>query len=324
MNRQSNMAPRITISIVTYNSGPKLLRCVEAVFAQTFSAKEVVLVDNRSNDDSLSLVEAAGFPLRVNQNPENLGYAAAHNQLHGTGISDYLLFLNPDAWLSPDFVAKQIAFLDRHPDVAIVGGKLYQDERRTRLDGVGINLARSRRFILRGHGQPDNGQLDAIREVFAVDGAAMTARRRALDQVDWFDESFFLHKEDIDLCWRLRISGWRIMVNPAATAIHPRFFQPGNIWSRRHVSAKIRYSAIRNHLTMMVKNDQWSEWWRDSIWIGARQLAVFGYLLVKEPGGIGALIDFFRRLPNTLSQRKKRPRLLGDRPIVAPFIESNF
>ena len=227
----------VSVVIVNYNAGPLLGDCLAAALAQ---CREVILVDNASAAGPLEAVlgRFADEPrLAVVRSPANRGFAAGCN-LGLTRVGEpIVLFLNPDCILAAGAVAALVAAIQSAPRVGMVGGLLT--------DAAGREQGGSRRAVptpwrsfVRGfglsrfadrwpklfadydlHRRPlPAGPID----VEAVSGACTMVTRPAIDDVGGWDEGYFLHCEDLDLCMRFRARGWRILFVPGARAVHHR------------------------------------------------------------------------------------------------------
>ena len=139
------------------------------------------------------------------------------------------MFCNADLFPTSDYLAVMAEFFERRPLCGAAIGKILRyeldAERETDvIDTAGLVVNRQRRFTPRGEGERDIGQFDQETEVFALDGAAMIARRVALESIrfenEYLDESFVTHKEDHDISWRLRLGGWECWYVPNALAFH--------------------------------------------------------------------------------------------------------
>ena len=221
--------PLVSIGLVTWNSAVHLPACLDAIARQGYANRELIVVDNASTDPSTDLVVRDYPQARVIRNVENTGYCHAHNQAIGASKGTYYLPLNPDATMQPDYLSALVSALEERSDYGSAAGKLLQPAENNqipRLDSTGLFIDRQRRQYLRGYGEEDTGQFDHAEEVFGVDGAAPLYRREMLEDIridgQYFDESFFIHKEDVDLAWRARLLGWRCWYTPEAVAVHQR------------------------------------------------------------------------------------------------------
>jgi GT2 family glycosyltransferase len=234
---RSSMSDTVSLIIVNYNSGHYLQACVASVLDQV---DRVIIVDNASTDDSMENVEAV-FPcdhkLKVVRNPKNCGFAVACNAGLVMSSGRYLFFLNPDCVLDQDSVNRLLQTLERYPDVGMVGGLLVNPDgteqaggRRAvptpwrsfvRAFGLSCFAGRWPRLFFDFHLHKQPLPTHPI-EVEAISGACMLVRREAMRDVGFWDEGYFLHCEDLDLCMALRRKGWKIMFVPDARVVHDR------------------------------------------------------------------------------------------------------
>jgi len=252
--------PTLAVVIVNYNTRELLAGCLESVFASHCRYPfHVTLVDNQSSDDSVALVGARFPQVTLRESGHNGGFGFANNLAlrelaglppptigtqplcevpvrHPAGLhfaTDYILFLNPDTLVPPDALEVMLDFLERTPAAGVVGPRMEKP------DGS-LDLACRRAFPtplnalfkLSGLARlfPRNSLIarynlthlreDQLAEVDSVMGAFMLVRGLALGQAGLFDERFFLYGEDLDLAYRIKARGWRVIYNPAVTVQH--------------------------------------------------------------------------------------------------------
>jgi GT2 family glycosyltransferase len=268
------MTAPIYVIIVTHNSAEVLPSCLAALDCQTRRADMVIVVDSGSTDSDYLKPLQEKFAFNCIEK-ENIGFARANNlgisvlpQISGT-----VVFMNPDTYLLPDALARAEAILASHQDVAVVGGKLLAYDLLKqcptgRLDSTGIFRLWYGRWIDRGQGEEDSGQYDSASLVPAVCGALMCCRLQTLLLLPEgvFDEKFFLYKEDIELCLRLRENGWKLLYDPTIMAYHCRGWQT----KRSRVPYALRRMAAENEVCLYKKHRSPYILW-----------ALFKYLLVK-------------------------------------------
>jgi len=226
------MSARWAAVVVNYESGDLLARSVASLLDDTSAGEpEVVIVDNGSSDGSVARLRAARPDVKVITAPRNRGYAAAANTGIAATTAPIVAVCNCDIKVDPGAAAAMTARFDREPDLGALGPSIFN------VDGSRYPSARAipRLRDAVGHGvfglaKPDNRftrryrELDAdpalARDVGFVSGAAVWLRRRALDDVAGWDDGYFMYVEDVDLCWRLRQTGWRIAYEPSARVEH--------------------------------------------------------------------------------------------------------
>ncbi len=228
----------VGVIIVSYNVAGLLRKCLRSVLASRGTNLAVCVVDNCSTDGSAEMV-AAEFPeVHLILSPENRGYSAANNlgiryfQTHSPAPR-YILLLNPDTEVPPDGIARMVAYLDSHPEAGVAGPKLVRPDgsldlacRRSfptpevsfyRMVGLSRLFPKSRRF---GRYNLTYLDPDIETEVDSVVGAFMLIRREALDEVGLMDEDFFLYGEDLDLAFRIKARGWKVLYYPKVVVLH--------------------------------------------------------------------------------------------------------
>ena len=247
------MLPRVSVVIVTWNGLGLLERFLPSVLATDYPALEVVVADNASTDGTAEwLAEHHPDVVRV-RHPENWLFARGNNAALAHASGELVCFLNNDVEVPPGWLSPLVDAL-RTPDVVAVQPKLLQLDDRDRfeyagasggfLDATGIPFTRGRLFFTL---ERDRGQYDDARDVFWATGAALLVRREAFERAGGFDESFGMHQEEIDLCWRMQRAGGRVRVEPAS-----RVYHLGGASLPR--GARKTYLNYRNGLAMLAKN----------------------------------------------------------------------
>ena len=256
-----NASPRVSIIIVTWNALPLLKKCLPSVVATRYPDFEIILADNASTDGSAEWVSATYPGIRIVRHPENWAFCKGNNEAvpHATG--PYILFLNNDVEVPPDWLRPLVDAMESDASVAAVQPKLLQYDHRDRfeyagasggfLDALGYPFMRGRIFSTM---ESDEGQYDDARDIFWASGAAILLRRSALDEVGLFDERFVMHMEEIDLCWRLQRHGYRIRVVPSSEVYHI-----GGASLPGHDPRKT-YLNFRNNLLLLYKNLPPAHW----------------------------------------------------------------
>jgi len=228
------------------------------VKAQSYAGIEVVVVDNGSIDGSKELARrfTNGLRLSIIENPKNFGFAKALNQGIFASKGEFVLALNLDVELEPDYIEKLVAaFIE--PAIGSATGKLYRPPERVGgkkiLDSAGHILLASRVVLNRGDEEEDKGAYDYQEEIFGVCAAAAMYRREMLEQVrisgEYFDGDFFASYEDVDLDWRAKNAGWNSIFVPEAIAYHVRRAFGWN------ASDEMLSNSKRNKFLCVVKNE---------------------------------------------------------------------
>jgi GT2 family glycosyltransferase len=285
----------VCVSIVTCNDELYIERCLEAVLAQSRVHLEIVVVDNASSDKTLELLAKFRPHLRLIRNQRNAGFAEAQNQGIRCSHAPWVLVLNPDVLLEPDFVAGLLNTAAAEPRVGTVCGKLlsigkgFTPPPEPRIDSAGMYFTPAMRHFDRGWGQLDTGQYERREYVFGATGAAALYRRAMIRDIsvdsEFFDPRFFLYREDADVAWRAQLLGWRCLYTNAAVGYHVRTVTPAN---RKVVSPLFNMHSVKNRFLMRIKNltpGVWSGCWAA---MTMRDLLVICGCLLSEPRSLEA------------------------------------
>lgn len=287
-------APDVSIIVVSKDDAADLPISLGSALAQTGVTCETLLVDNASRDASREVAERMGA--RLLALPENVGFAAAMNAGIDTTAGRYVLALNPDCRLAPDFASTLARRLDAGDaaDVGSASGRLLRAQGShldpsDRLDSAGIYFTAAGRHFDRGAGELERGRYGREEEIFGPSGAAGFYRRSALEtariSTGWFDADFFLYREDADLAWRLRNLGWRALYVPAAVASHRRRNLPER---RRSMSDLANLHSVKNRFLLRINNQSPAEALQTAVPTLARDLLVLGACLTVERSSLPA------------------------------------
>jgi len=249
---------KVSVIILNYNSANFLGRCLKSVLNSDYSNFEVVFVDNDSTDDSVGLVKdlfGRDSRLKIIVTSENLGFAEGNNIGIKYATGEYIVFLNADTEVECRWLKELIHVMDKDLRIGAAQSKLLlmYDERRFDsaghfLDYCGIESVESASV----QGQADTGQFNQLREIFYARGAAMITRRKVLDEVGPFDPAYFTDHEEIDLCWRIRLGGYKIVYVPKSVVYHA--CGGASSQARKNKPAWITFHLRKNHIASLIKN----------------------------------------------------------------------
>lgn len=247
---------KTAVVILNWNGRAFLEKFLPGVISATVSpGTEVIVADNGSGDDSVSWL-AGNYPdIRVIMLDKNYGYAGGYNRVLEQIDSEYYILLNSDVAVEQGWSDALITFMDMHPAAGACQPKIksYSEPERFEhagaaggyLDRFGYPFCRGR---IMNYTEKDRGQYDDVREIFWASGACMAVRASAFEQCDGFDELFFTHMEEIDLCWRMQNAGFNIYCVPESTVWH---VGGGTL---NYGSPQKIYYNFRNSLLMLAKN----------------------------------------------------------------------
>lgn len=301
----------VSVTIVTYNSGRYIKRCLESVLAQKGPQFEVIVIDNNSTDGTRDILERYEDRCTILYNDRNAGFAAAQNQAIRLSRGNWVLTLNPDVLLMPYFIQALLEAGRLDNRIGTVCGKLlvmspdFNIDAKPRVDSTGIYFTPYLRHLDRGSRQIDNGHYLKREYVFGATAAAALYRREMIDDIsidgEFFDSDFFVYREDADVAWRAQLMGWRCLYTPYARGYHVRAVLPGN---RRALPKEINMHSVKNRFLMRIKNitgDLYRRYWLP---ITFRDLVVLGCCLLYEHYSLKAFWHVLRSWPRLLAKRR--------------------
>jgi len=300
--------------------------------AQEGVSLEVVVVDNASHDDTLSILKRFKSRIRVIRNPRNIGFAAGQNAAIGiTAASrrtDWVLTLNPDVLLEPGFIQRLVESGAGDSSVGAVCGKLmsiapgFEPLPTPRIDSAGMYFTPNMRHFDRGWHEREEHRYDAAEYVFGATAAAALYRREMIDDISiggqFFDPDFFVYREDADVAWRAQLMGWRCLYTPSAVGHHVRTVTPMN---RGSVPAFVNMHSVKNRFLMRIKNVTPGLYRRYWLAMTMRDLVVMGGAMLWEPASLPAFWRVAKCLPRALQQRRQimARRRLSDEELLELF-----
>ncbi len=309
---------KIGIPVISTNEAELLRHALPTALDQ--EDVEVVVLDNASEDSTAEVARELG--VRCVRLEERHSFCRAMNLAVRCVDTEAILFMQPDCFLAPGFVAAVRRRLE-DPEVGSVAPKLVRTEgprpeqRLDAIDTAGMAVDRRRKNGLVGHGRPALA-FDAPGEAFGADGAVALYRRAALEDAavdgEVFDEDLVLVRNgvpadwgsDADLAWRTRLLGWRCAYEPGAVAYHVRRYSPTN---RGRIEEWQRMVQFRNRYLMMAKNDPLPDLLRDLPAILAYEVLALGFALLRERHLLRGYVEAARMLG---VMRRKR-KVLQDR-----------
>jgi GT2 family glycosyltransferase len=234
-----------------------------------------------------------------------VGFGVANNQGIRNSSGDFVLLLNADVVLEQQFLAVLVKLIQQNQRAGLAAGKLLNYDERTRLDSTGLIISKNRRAYDRGQGDLDTGQYDQEGEVFGVSGAACLCRRTMLEDIrydgEYFDELFFVYKEDVELSWRTRLFGWTCVYSPKALGWHHRKWGLGK---RQDIPRQVRRHSLKNRYLMLLKNDRWQHILPAILPLFVFEFGSLAYILLREPYLFQAFIDVMRLWPDIIKKRR--------------------
>ena len=330
--------PLISVNILTYNAQDLIGPCLKSVLKQTYDNIEVLVIDNASTDKTLDVIRKISPKIRIIRNENNSGLSIGYNTGIRESKGEYVLCLNQDVILDEDFVKNAVEAMGVDDKIAAVQGRLLRitnlnELRMDTIDTTGLVIFKNRRIVNQGQGEKDKGQYERG-EIFGVDGAAPLYRRSALEDIklpifkggvpqtnrfEYFDQDFFMYKEDVDLSWRFRLYDWKVIYEPEAVGYHLRGAGERAVRNyiavvkeRRKISGFAKYHAFKNQRLMQIKNELAGLFFCHFCRIIIKEMAAWLYVLCFEKYAWKAIVGLFKQIPNARRKRKiimKRKRV---------------
>jgi hypothetical protein len=215
-----------------------------------YKGLEVIVVDNASTDRSIRTIrEEFSAAARIVKNNRNLGYALGNNVGAENARGDFLVFLNVDTRVDPDWLGSLISKLERDSTVGVVGPLILRSHRQDLIDSCGHSLDWFGIARVVGHDAVYADMNLAEREVFSVSGACLVVRKNVFTKLKGFDSDFFMFFEEDDFCWRVWLAGYSVSLQP-----NSKIYHEGGGTRRRRGDYFSLYLSRRNRLVSILKN----------------------------------------------------------------------
>jgi GT2 family glycosyltransferase len=221
------MSKKVLVAILNWNGQKHLSEFLPSVVMHSSDVAEILVIDNASTDDSVVWLSTHFPQVRVKQNPFNAGFAGGYNLGLKDESAEYFVLLNSDVEVTPNWILPVIGEMEKDEKIVAAQPSIRAFLKQTHYEHAGAAggymdkdlypFCRGRIF---GNVEPCEGQYPSVEEVFWATGACLFIRGNAFKEVGGFDHDFFAHMEEIDLCWRLKNRGYRIIAVPQSTVLH--------------------------------------------------------------------------------------------------------
>lgn len=247
--------PTVAVVILNWNGKKFLERFLPSVMQTTYAAVKIVVADNASTDDSIAFLRQYYPSVLQIHNPTNEGFAKGYNTALQQVDAQYYVLLNSDVEVTPGWIEPVIALMESDDTIAACQPKILSYHNKSVfeyagaaggwIDAYGYAFCRGRLF---NHCEDDKGQYDTVAPIFWASGCALFIRSDVYHAVNGMDELFFAHQEEIDMCWRIQLAGYKIMACPSSIVYHVGggTLPQGN--------PRKTFFNYRNNLIMMYKN----------------------------------------------------------------------
>ena len=233
-------APKVSIIIVYYNGKELLQKCLDSLLKVNYDNFEIILVDNNSTDGTVEFITKNYPSLIIIKLDSNKGFAEPNNVAAKISKGKYLLFLNNDTVVTPNFISEMVKVMETDKKIAVCQSLLLKPDGSVDSSGDFIDHL--------GVVYNSKTKIDEIREVSSARGASMLVRSDIFEKLDGFDQKFFVTFEDVDLCWRSWILGYRVLIIPTSIVYHE-----GGITIKK-IKSEIAFHGFKNQLAMKITN----------------------------------------------------------------------
>jgi len=302
----------VSIIIINHNRKEDLKACLNSVKKTSYKNFEVIVIDNASTDGSVDAVKKLDW-VKIVVNDENVGPIKARN--FGVQISkgSLIAFLDSDIEVEPEWLSELVKVIssDRKIGACACKVKFYSNKSLINSAGMGCDkygFAFSRGLVCRGNFEKDEGQYDKQEEVFSAYTAAMIARKDVLEEINLFNPDLGMYYEDIELSWKIRMTGYKIMYVPTSLAFHK--LAP----SKTPFTTKVKYYTERNRLMTMIQNYSLPSLIKlMPFYFSLKFSELLLYLAFNKPEDVNAMISgfihIFKNLPRIAYRRRQTQKI---------------
>lgn len=244
--------PLVSIIIINWNGKEVFKDCLASLEKLDYSNWELIVVDNGSQDGSTNLVDSYKLTAKnyvLIQNQENVGFAQGNNQGFEKTSGDYILLLNNDTKITPDFLKIMVEKMEKEEKVLAMQPKIYLMDMPGYLDNCGAFLTWTGFLQHWGFMQKDSIDFDKEREVFTAKGACLLIKRQAIEKVGLFDKDFGSYFEETDFCWRIWLIGGKVLYYPKANIFHKL-----GATSKKMDQINVNFNSFKNRIMSLFKN----------------------------------------------------------------------
>lgn len=309
---------KVAVIVITYNGKHNLKECFGSLKNQTYKNFDCYLLDNASTDGSTEYVRE-DFPwVKIIRLEKNYGFAEGYNRAVKKVSAEYVAFLNDDTRVDPEWLEELVKAIENDESLFAVGSKMLFYDKPDTINHAGAKITIIGAGIDVGFGEKDSPEFNKQKYVGAVCGGAMLSRRKIFEELGGFDKDYFAYFEDLDLCWRAWLMGYKVLYVPTSIVYH-KF---GGSWGERDSPMRIYYCQ-KNKIANIIKNFEISNIIFKSIPITLVYETVRVLMFMKDrkieniKAIISGTIDAMKDIPTLLKKRKEiqKMRKLRDRDI---------
>jgi hypothetical protein len=327
--------PYVSIIILNFNGDKYLAGCLSSVLKLSYPAFEVILLDNCSTDNSFvnaKLLFSYDARIKFFSNAENFGYAEGYNRslCFVNPKAEYLFFLNPDVVVDENCLKHLVSIAETDNSIGAVQSKLMQLTKPTIIDSLGGEVDNLGFSYLKNNGLKDKENYSLFEEIFYADGAAFLIKKKTIDEVKMgsqlFDSSFVFYCEDLDLSWRLRMKGYKLVVSNLALSFHAR----GGITHKDGVIPFFVFHQTKNRFAILLTNYEKLNIARNLPKLASIEICGFLFFSLNDTQRSIAILNAFcwiiKNYKYILSRRQilQKNRVVNDKTITTKMVKTRL
>jgi GT2 family glycosyltransferase len=269
---------------INYNGGQEVLRCLDSLLKQTRPINQIVVVDNKSSDNSIAMARQRFPSVIFIESPSNEGWGVGCNRGIQTTASEFVVLVNNDAYLEPDCVEKMIEGVRQSVEYGSCASRILLADDSQTIEAAGVAIFRDGSSIGRGRLRPA-AEYSEAKDVFCANDCCCLYRREMLAQIGIYDPDFFIYCDETDVGWRQQLAGWRCIYNPEAVAYHSHSYTAGSYTDFK------AFHVERNRLFLCFKYFPVLDLFASIVYAAAR----FVLQVWFSAGGKGALSEYRKK-----------------------------
>jgi len=271
---------RVSIIIVNYNGKPHLEKCLESLSKIKYQNLEIIIIDNHSTDGSLEFIQTKYPHIKTIKLDANYGFAEPNNIGAKDAMGEYLLFLNNDTIVTPNFVEELVNVMNQDPQIAISQSMLLKPDGDVDSSGDFIDTL--------GRAYSSKNKSTSVQYILSARGASMMVKKDIFFKLGGFDKNFFASFEDVDIGWRAWLCGYKVVLVPNSIVYHI---------GRQTISkldSMIMFHAAKNFLVLHLTNFEFSCAFKSIIvlFFVSMMRKIFGISVIKDPEQVQPLPSF--------------------------------
>lgn len=299
------LQPLVSILMLNYNGFKHTRNCLSYLSKVKYHPLEIILADNGSTDGTVEFIKKHYPKIKLIENKENLGFCKGNNSAFKKSKGRYILFLNNDTEVTPEFLSILVKRMEKDKTIGITQPKIRQLIRKEKLDAACSFLTPNGFLYHWGYAQDeDDKKYNKSLEMYSAKGACFLVRRDVIEKVGLFDEDFTAYFEETDFCHRVWLAGYKVVYEPKAEIFHL-----GGADNKQNPRASVQFNSFKNRINCYLKNFELIQIVKilpyHLLFCFATSLA---YLFLRQPSIslsiIKAVIWNIEVLPRTLKKRK--------------------